>query len=90
MIHIQINRLIPFVKENFITYPLWEEGKYIPFVNFWQKVESKEQILSLDKKLKAVFQAKGYNVQLEESNFNETILNYFRFASFYGFRRWRI
>lgn len=32
----KIDKLIPYVSENFITYPLWEEGKYIPHLNFWQ------------------------------------------------------
>lgn len=27
--------LIPFVSENFITVPLWEEGDYTPYINFW-------------------------------------------------------
>ena len=32
MIHKKIEKLIPSLNENFITYPFWEEGKYIPFV----------------------------------------------------------
>jgi len=35
MINEQFDKLIPYVSENFITYPLFEEGKYIPFLNFW-------------------------------------------------------
>lgn len=35
MINKEFNKLIPYVSENFITYPLWEEGKYIPFISFW-------------------------------------------------------
>ncbi len=35
MINEEFNKLIPYVSENFITYPLFEEGKYIPFLNFW-------------------------------------------------------
>jgi hypothetical protein len=38
MIQKQIDKLIPYLNENFITYPLWEEGKYIPFVNACQIV----------------------------------------------------
>ena len=37
MIHKQFEKLIPYVSENFITYRLWEEGKYFPFINIWQK-----------------------------------------------------
>lgn len=28
-------KLIPFVCENFITIPLWEEGDYTPCLNIW-------------------------------------------------------
>ena len=31
-LHQKIEKLIPFISEEFITYPLWEEGKYIPFL----------------------------------------------------------
>lgn len=30
-----IKKLIPFVCENFLTFPLWEEGDYRPRVNVW-------------------------------------------------------
>jgi len=33
MIHKQLERLIPYISEEAITYPLWEEGAYIPFLN---------------------------------------------------------
>lgn len=32
----QIKTLIPHVCENFITFPLWEEGDYCPVVNVWK------------------------------------------------------
>ena len=35
MINKEFNKLIPYVSENFITYPLAEEGIYLPFLNFW-------------------------------------------------------
>ena len=35
MINEQFNKLIPYMSENFITYPLFEEGNYTPFLNFW-------------------------------------------------------
>lgn len=28
-------KLLPFVSENFITFPLWEEGDYRPTLNIW-------------------------------------------------------
>ena len=30
-----IKDIIPYVDENFITFPLWEEGDYRPVLNFW-------------------------------------------------------
>jgi len=35
MIQEKINKLIPYISENFISYPLWEEGNYIPVISFW-------------------------------------------------------
>lgn len=31
----KFEKLIPFIEENFITFPLWEEGIFIPCLNFW-------------------------------------------------------
>ena len=76
MIQQKINKLIPYLSENFITYPLFEEGKYIPFVNFWQLCKSKDEIRTLDKGLQKVFKNSGYIVQYNDCNFDETILQY--------------
>lgn len=35
MIHKKIEKLIPYISEEFITYPLLGEGKYIPFLKCW-------------------------------------------------------
>ena len=43
MIHKKIMKLIPNVPDSngrFITYPLWEEGLYIPFVNFCMVIKN--------------------------------------------------
>lgn len=47
----QVQKLIPFVDENFIIFPLAiTEGVYIPFYNFWQSLSTKEDVkLFLDK-----------------------------------------
>ena len=82
MIQEKINKLIPFISENFITYPLWEEGKYIPFVHFWKACKNQEEILKLDKKLKEVFEKSGYIVQYDDCNYNETILQYSVYPNF--------
>ena len=72
----QIDKLIPYLSENFITYPLWEEGKYIPFVNFWQICRTQNEIQVLDKNLQKVFENSGYVVQYNDCNFDGTILEY--------------
>ena len=76
MIHQKIEKLIPYLSENFITYPLCEEGKYIPFVNFWQKIDNEIQEQILDKKLKETFDGTGYFVIYQDSNYSNTILQY--------------
>lgn len=72
----KINKIIPYISENFITYPLWEEGKYIPFFNFWQLCKTQDEIIALDKKLQNVFANSGYKVQYNDCNYSETILSY--------------
>ena len=47
MIHKKIDKLIPYLSENFLTYPLWEEGNYIPFVNFWRICKTQEETQNL-------------------------------------------
>ena len=76
MIHQKIDKLIPYLSENFITYPLWEEGNYTPFINFWKICKTQEEIQLLDKNLKKVFDNSGYIVQYNDCNFDETILQY--------------
>jgi len=62
MIHEKIEKLIPFIEEEFITYPLWEEGKYVPFVNFWQKFESRKDISEFRIKLSKIKEL-GYDFE---------------------------
>lgn len=62
MIYLKIEKLLPYINENFITFPLWEEGKYIPFINFWQKYETQEDYEKHYKKLKKHFNKTGYVV----------------------------
>ena len=76
MIHQKIEKLIPFISEEFITYPLWEEGKYIPFVNIWIKVDNEEEINEFDFKCKEIFKNTGYKIVFDDCNFSETILKY--------------
>ena len=62
MIHQKIEKLIPFISEEFITYPLWEEGKYIPFLKCWQKAETDDKCTDLSNRLNKHFEKTGYEI----------------------------
>lgn len=34
-IEFYIKNILPYMSENFITFPLWEEGNYTPVINMW-------------------------------------------------------
>ena len=53
------------MSENFITFPLWEEGKYIPFVNFWQILKTPEQLKKMEK-------IEGYEIIFEKRTMSNT------------------
>lgn len=67
-IHKLISKTIPFVCNNFITYPLAEEGKYIPFVNFWF-IHNKLEKIGRDH-LELVFNENGYSIDIERASQN--------------------
>jgi len=56
----KIEYVIPYVSEEFITFPLNEEGKYIPFVNFWQLLKNKKDLKTLKQKLECALEGTGY------------------------------
>lgn len=62
MIHKKIEKLIPFISEEFITYPLWEEGKYIPFLKCWQKADTENKCTHLSNRLNKHFKKSGYEI----------------------------
>ena len=62
MLHQKIEKLIPFISEEFITYPLWEEGKYIPFLKCWQKADSENEYTSFSNRLNKHFEKSGYEI----------------------------
>lgn len=62
MIHKKIERLIPYVNENLITFPLLEEGNYTPFVNFWQIVDKKNNRTRFVKLIINHFKNSGYGI----------------------------
>lgn len=72
-IHESINELIPYISENFITYPLWEEGKYIPFVTFWQIAKNVEELKKFEEEFAILSRPIGYDFSIEY-NINGTII----------------
>lgn len=73
MIHKKIEKLIPFLNENFITYPLCEEGKYIPFVNFWQKADADMDSLEKEGRIMEVFKDTCYQIEYSDNKYSDTI-----------------
>ena len=64
MLRYQIDQLIPYIKREFITYDLWEEGNYTPFINFWLPDEHSTDIDALREELNTF----GYCLEIEEQN----------------------
>ena len=69
MIHQKIDKLIPYLSENFITYPLWEEVKYIPFLKCWQKADTDNKCTRLPNKLNKHFEKTGYEISFIEKEY---------------------
>ena len=46
-----IASIVPFIQEEFITCPLWEEGNYNLCVNIWKLYKSQEEFDIMLKKL---------------------------------------
>lgn len=72
MIYNQIKKLIPFVDENFVTFPLAiTEGVYIPFYNFWQSLSTKEEVELFLDKARTILKDTGYTIgfQYEEDDY---------------------
>ena len=82
MVHQKIEQLIPYISENFITYPLWEEGKYIPFINFWQRIESQEEFEVLHNKMLQIIPKSGYDVEYDIDSPGNTIHHFYIYPKF--------
>ncbi len=78
--HQKVDRLIPFISEDFITYPLWEEGKYIPFLKFWQKADSENKCT---RKLNKYFKKTGYEISSVDKEHRSVI------HEFYVYPKWK-
>lgn len=75
----QIQKLIPFVDENFVTFPLAiTEGVYIPFYNFWQSLSTRNDLKIFIRKTAAILKDTGYKISLRDEedvhihNYGET------------------
>ena len=63
----QIQKLIPYVDENFITFPLaTTKNVYIPFINFWQSLSTKEELKSFIREATAILKDTGYELRLKD------------------------
>lgn len=79
MTYNQIQKLIPFVDENFVTFPLAiTEGVYIPFYNFWQSLSTKDDLKAFIRKVTSILKDTGYEIKLRDEedvhihNYGET------------------
>lgn len=57
-------KVIPYICEDFITIPLWEEGNYTLQVNFWQKFKDVAEFNKYNKILIKLFKVKQYEVYI--------------------------
>jgi len=82
MINQKIEKLIPFISEEFITYPLWEEGKYIPFLKFWQKADTENKCIRLSNKLNKHFEKTGYEISFVGKDHISVIHEFYLYPKF--------
>lgn len=82
MIHKKIEKLIPFISEDFITYPLWEEGKYIPFIKCWQKADTKNKCTRLSTHLNKHFEKTGYEISFIEKEHRTVIHEFYIYPKY--------
>ena len=82
MLHKKIEKLIPFISEEFITYLLWEEGKYIPFLKCWQKADSKNKFICLSNRLNKHFEKSGYEISFIPQEYSSVIHEFYLFPKY--------
>mgnify|MGYP003584314007 CR=1 FL=1 len=81
-LHYKIEKLIPFISEEFITYPLWEEGKYIPFLKCWQKADTKNKCTQLLNRLNKRFEKTGYEISFIDKEHRSVINEFYLYPKF--------
>ena len=82
MLHQKIEKLIPFISEEFITYPLWEEGKYIPFLKCWQKADSEKEYTRLSNRLNKHFENSGYKISFVPKEHSSVIHEFYLYPKY--------
>jgi len=78
MTYNQIQKLSPFVDENFITFPLHIESNDIPFYNFWQGLSTKDDLKFFIRKAKDILKDTGYTIDIVNK---EVVANLYTKAS---------
>ena len=81
-LHYKIEKLIPFISEEFITYPLWEEGKYIPFLKCWQKADTENKCTQLLNRLNKRFEKTGYEISFIDKEHRSVIHEFYLYPKF--------
>jgi|GEM_PF-938490 len=79
----KVEKLIPFISEEFITYPLREEGRYIPFLKCWQKADTANKCTRLSNKLNKHFEKTGYEISFIGKEHRSVI------HEFYIYPKWK-
>ena len=82
MLHQKIEKLIPFISEEFITYLLWEEGKYIPFLKCWQKADNENKFSRLSNRLKKHFEKSGYEISFVPQEHRSVIHEFYIYPKY--------
>lgn len=82
MIGDRIKKLLPFLNENFITFPLWEEGRFIPFVSFYQITDSQDRLSHLKDLIKTTLKDTGYRCDNSSENSFGKINSFFIYPNF--------
>jgi hypothetical protein len=82
MLHQKIEKLIPYICEEFITYPLSEEGLYIPFIGCWQRADTENKCTRLSNKLNKHFEKSGYEISFVPKEFRSVIHEFHVYPKF--------
>lgn len=82
MIHEKLEKLIPHIEEHVISYPLWEEGKYIPFLQLWRIGKTLNKRKEILKKLKKITKDTGYETEIKYTSLPSGIIHFIVYPKF--------